>query len=146
MAFRTEESENNFTLLRLLLALMVVLGHFRLLSDGPDTRFPFNLADAAVDSFFVVSGYLITLSHERSRGLWSFYTRRIFRLYPMYCCAVLMQAAIMLALLPGGPLSEPQSTLRYLSANLMLANFVQYDIGGVLAGLRNPGIKIGRAS
>ena len=46
----------------------------------------------------------------------------------------------MLALLPGGPLSEPQSTLRYLSANLMLANFVQYDIGGVLAGLRNPGI------
>jgi peptidoglycan/LPS O-acetylase OafA/YrhL len=140
MAFRTEESENNFTLLRLLLALMVVLGHFRLLSDGPDTRFPFNLADAAVDSFFVVSGYLITLSHERSRGLWSFYTRRVFRLYPMYCCAVLMQAAIMLALLPGGPLSEPQSTLRYLSANLVLANFVQYDIGGVLAGLRNPGI------
>jgi hypothetical protein len=27
-----DESENNFTLLRLLLALMVVLGHFKLLS------------------------------------------------------------------------------------------------------------------
>jgi peptidoglycan/LPS O-acetylase OafA/YrhL len=93
-----------------------------------------------VDCFFVVSGFQITLSYERSPSLWSFYVRRIFRLYPMYACIVLIQTAIMLALLPGGPLSEPHSTLRYLSANLVLANFLQYDIGGVLSGLHNPGI------
>ncbi len=46
----------------------------------------------------------------------------------------------MLALLPGGPFSEPRSTLRYLAANMLLANFLQYDIGGVLADLHNPGI------
>ncbi len=140
MSDRLENDENNFTLLRLLLALMVVLGHFKLLSGTAYPSFPFNLADAAVDSFFVVSGFLITLSFERSRSLWSFYVRRVFRLYPMYACIVLVQTVIMLALLPNGPLSELHSTLRYLAANLLLANFMQYDIGGVLAGLRNPGI------
>jgi peptidoglycan/LPS O-acetylase OafA/YrhL len=137
---RSDEAANNFTLLRVLLALMVVLGHFKLLSGTAYPPFPFNLADAAVDCFFVVSGFLITLSHERSPSVWSFYVRRIFRLYPMYACIVLIQTAIMLALLPGGPFSELHSTLRYLAANLVLANFLQYDIGGVLSGLHNPGI------
>jgi peptidoglycan/LPS O-acetylase OafA/YrhL len=136
----TNESDNNFTLLRLLLALMVVLGHFKLLSGTAYPSFPFNLADAAVDCFFVVSGFLIAGSYERCHGVWSFYTRRVFRLYPMYLCVVLIQTAIMMALLPGGPLSALQSTVRYLAVNAMMANFLQYDIGGVLSGLGNPGI------
>ena len=140
MKLRPEEETNNFTLLRLLLALLVVLGHFKLLSGTDYPAFPFNLADAAVDSFFVVSGYLIAGSYERTRGLWSFYVRRVFRLYPMYACIVIVQACIMLALLPGGPFSEPVATLRYLGANLLFANFLQYDIGGVLNGLYNPSI------
>ena len=137
---RYAEDGNNFTLLRLLLALMVVFGHFKLLSGTAYPSFPFNLADAAVDCFFVVSGFLIALSYERSRDLWGFYVRRVFRLYPMYVCVVCVQTAIMLSLLPGGPLSAPDSTLRYLAVNLAMANFLQYDIGGVLHGLPNPGI------
>jgi peptidoglycan/LPS O-acetylase OafA/YrhL len=140
MTSRLDATENNFTLLRLMLALLVVLGHFKLLSGTAYPVFPFNLADAAVDSFFVVSGFLITLSYERCHGLWSFYVRRVFRLYPMYLCVVLLQTALMLTLLPNGPFSELPSTMRYLATNMLLANFVQYDIGGVLSGLRNPGI------
>ena len=140
MTNRLDATENNFTLLRLLLALLVVLGHFKLLSGTAYPVFPFNLADAAVDSFFVVSGFLITLSYERCHSLWSFYVRRVFRLYPMYLCVVLIQTAIMLTLLPNGPFSEVPSTVRYLATNMLLANFLQYDIGGVLSGLRNPGI------
>ena len=140
MTGRLDATENNFTLLRLLLALLVVLGHFKLLSGTAYPSFPFNLADAAVDSFFVVSGFLITLSYERCHSLWSFYVRRVFRLYPMYLCMVLIQTAIMLALLPNGLFSEVPSTVRYLATNMLLANFLQYDIGGVLSGLRNPGI------
>ena len=135
-----DEEQNNFTLLRVSLALLVVLGHSKLLSGTAWPSFPFNLADAAVDSFFVVSGFLITGSYERCRGLMAFYVRRIFRLYPMYLFIVLAQTAIMLALLPGGPLSEPRATLRYVAANAVLANFLQYDIGGVLNGLHDPGI------
>ncbi len=131
---------NNFTLLRLSLALMVVLGHAKLLSGTASPAFPFNFADAAVDSFFVVSGFLITGSYERCPGLFAFYMRRIFRLYPMYVFVVLAQASAMLALLPDGPFSEPRATLRYIAANAVMANFLQYDIGGVLDGLRNPGI------
>jgi peptidoglycan/LPS O-acetylase OafA/YrhL len=136
----TESDANNFTLLRLMLALMVVLGHAKLLSGTAWPHFPFNLADAAVDAFFVVSGWLITGSYLRCHGLWSFYVRRVFRLYPMYLCIVLAQTVAMLLLLPGGPFSEPAATLRYVAANALLANFAQYDIGGVLDGLRNPGI------
>lgn len=134
------EDANNFTLLRLTLALLVVLGHAKLLSGTAWPAFPFNLADAAVDAFFVVSGFLITGSYERCRGLLAFYVRRFFRLYPMYLFIVLAQAAAMLALLPNGPFSEPHATLRYIAANAVLANFLSYDIGGVLDGLRNPGI------
>lgn len=140
MRIRAEDENNNFTLLRLLLAFAVVFGHFKLLSGVVRPTFPFNFADAAVDSFFVVSGYLITLSYDRTRGLGAFYVRRFFRLYPMYACIVLIQTAIMLALLPGGPFSEPEQTLHYLAANLAFANFLQYDIGGVLSGLAVPGI------
>lgn len=135
-----DELKNNFTLLRLLLALMVVLGHFKLLSGTAYPLFPFNLADAAVDCFFVVSGFLIAGSYERCHGLWSFYARRACRLYPMYLCVVLIQTVIMMELLPNGPFSALDSTLRYLAANMLLANFLQYDIGGVLSGLHNPGI------
>jgi peptidoglycan/LPS O-acetylase OafA/YrhL len=140
MKVRAEGETNNFTLLRLLLALAVVLGHFKLLSGTEYPHFPSNLADAAVDCFFVVSGFLIALSYARTRGLWSFYVRRFFRLYPMYACIVLIQTGIMLSMLPGGPFSEPHATIRYLAVNLAFANFLQYDIGGVLHGLHVPGI------
>jgi peptidoglycan/LPS O-acetylase OafA/YrhL len=140
MKIRAEDETNNFTLLRMLLSLSVVLGHFKLLSGTAYPRFPFNLADAAVDCFFVVSGFLIALSYARTHGLWSFYVRRFFRLYPMYACIVLIQTGIMLSMLPGGPFSAPHDTLRYLAVNLTFANWLQYDIGGVLDGLRVPGI------
>lgn len=137
---RNEEESNNFTLLRLLLALAVVLGHFKSLSGMNDTVFPFNLADAAVDAFFVVSGFLIAGSFDRSRGVLEFYTRRVFRLLPMYVFILLVQTALILMLLPGGMLSAPERTLRYLVVNLSFANFLQYDIAGVLDRLRVPGI------
>jgi peptidoglycan/LPS O-acetylase OafA/YrhL len=140
MRIRSQDENNNFTLLRLLLSLAVVFGHFKLLSGTPRPPFPFNLADAAVDCFFIVSGYLIALSYERTHGLAAFYVRRFFRLYPMYAAIVLIQAGIMLALLPGGPFSEPSATLRYLGANLAFANFLDYDIGGVVHGLVVPGL------
>lgn len=140
MKIRAQGENNNFTLLRLLLALAVVLGHFKLLDGIQYPHFPFNLADAAVDCFFVVSGFLITLSYQRTRGLWPFYIRRFFRLYPMYATIVLIQTGIMLSMLPNGPFSAPASTLRYLAANLMFANFLQYDIGGVVHGLAVPGL------
>jgi peptidoglycan/LPS O-acetylase OafA/YrhL len=126
------EDANNFTLLRLLLAVMVVFGHFRILAGGSSAEVPYNFADAAVDCFFVVSGFLIAGSFERSRGVLAFYTRRVFRLLPMYAFVVLAQTVVLVSLLPGGPLAAPGDTLRYLVCNLVFANFAQHDIGGLL--------------
>lgn len=129
-----DESANNFTVLRLLLAVMVVFGHFKMLSGGASSRFPFNLADAGVDCFFVVSGYMITGSVERSRGVLAFYTRRVFRLVPMYGFVVLAQTVVIVSLLPDGPFSAVQQAASYVVCNLLFANFLQPDIGGVLLG------------
>jgi peptidoglycan/LPS O-acetylase OafA/YrhL len=127
------EHANNFTLLRVLLAVMVVFGHFRLLSGGVTGRFPYNLADAAVDAFFVVSGFLITGSFERSRGVTGFYIRRAFRVIPLYALVVLLQATALIVFLRVRGLSIPiGETSKYLLFNLGFANFAQHDIGGLL--------------
>lgn len=128
---------NNFTLLRLLLALMVVFGHFKLLSGTQHPPFPFNLADLAVDGFFVVSGYLITASFDGRPQLRPFYIRRLFRLYPLYIVVVLVQAVVMMAILHG---DGGGSALRYIVVNAAFLNFLQYHIGNLLAGMANPGI------
>jgi peptidoglycan/LPS O-acetylase OafA/YrhL len=141
-AAEAEATHNNFTPLRLALALLVVFGHFKLLSGTVQPAFPFNLADAAVYSFFVVSGFLIAGSYERSSTLRGYLFRRVFRLYPMYACVVLAQA-VLLAIAStqvNGFGATVAPALRYLGVNLVFANFLQYDVGGVLDHLRVPGL------
>ncbi|MBC7799191.1 MAG: acyltransferase [Gemmatimonadaceae bacterium] len=129
---------NNFTPLRLTLALLVVLGHFQLLDGVASPPFPFNYASFAVDGFFVVSGYLVTSSFDRDPDLMRFYVRRLFRIYPLYLLVVLAQTALLGALSPA---PEPLSLLRYFAVNAVFANFLQYDIAApVLTGLHTPGL------
>jgi peptidoglycan/LPS O-acetylase OafA/YrhL len=56
--------------------------------------FPATLGKVGVAIFFVVSGFCIHLSHQRSRekGYVTFFIRRFFRLYPAYLVAVLIYA------------------------------------------------------
>ncbi len=137
-----EAEHNNFTPLRLALALLVVFGHFKLLSGTQEPGVPFNFADAAVYAFFVVSGFLIAGSYERSSTLRGYLFRRVFRLYPMYACVVLAQAAVLAgaACQRDGFAATIEPALRYVSVNLVFANFLQYDVGGVLDHLRVPGL------
>ena len=60
-------AENNFTPLRLGLALLVVLGHYKLFIGIASPAFPFNYAALAVECFFVVSGYQIGRASCRER-------------------------------------------------------------------------------
>ena len=137
-----EAEHNNFTPLRLALALLVVFGHFKLLSGTQQPGVPFNFADAAVYAFFVVSGFLIAGSYERSATLRGYLFRRGFRLYPMYACVVLAQAALLavVACERNGIAATVEPALRYVGVNLLFANFLQYDVSGVLDNLRVPGL------
>src|SRR5690242_18309524 len=133
-------ADNNFTPLRLLLALLVVLGHFQLLAGVSHPTWPFDYASAAVDCFFVVSGYLVSNSFDRDPNLQRFYIRRFFRIYPLYLAVVLAQTVILGWLQAPGD-AGGRSLLRYFLVNAVFANFLQYDVGaGVLHGLVNPSL------
>jgi peptidoglycan/LPS O-acetylase OafA/YrhL len=81
---------NNFDLLRLLFAGMVCLVHAYQLSGQADllwiTRFC--SSQIAVESFFVLSGFLIFMSYEKSSSLYSYFSKRIRRIYPAYFIVV----------------------------------------------------------
>ncbi len=132
-------AHNNFTLLRVVLATLVVLGHYKLLPGITPPKGIFSLADFAVDAFFVVSGYLVYGSYDKQQSLGSFYIRRLFRIYPLYFVTVVVQG-IAMAIVAGGIFEHGGELLRYLGLNLIMANFLAHDLGGVLGGLHNPGI------
>jgi len=136
----TQPDRNNFTVLRLALALLVVLGHSHLLAGVGAPPWPFNYAAAAVDCFFVVSGYLIASSFDRDNDLRRFYLRRFFRIYPLYIAVVLAQTLFMAWLAPGGAAAHAGELLKYFAVNAVFANFLQHDVGGALSGLSDPSL------
>lgn len=130
---------NNFTLIRLVLSTLVLFGHFKILPGGLGEGLS-NYADVAVDAFFIVSGYLVSGSIDSKPSAFGFYIRRLFRLYPLYAVTIFAQAVLMLTLVPNDIASYAGETLRYIAANLVFANFLAHDIGGVLSNLHNSGI------
>jgi peptidoglycan/LPS O-acetylase OafA/YrhL len=103
------ERHNNFTLLRLILASLVIVTHAAELTDGNDSREIFHLLGGqigagqfAVEAFFVVSGYLILQSWSRQPRLGAYLVRRILRIVPGFVVAYLISALIV-GRLGGGP-------------------------------------------
>lgn len=131
---------NNFTPLRLLLSLAVVLGHFKILGGTPSPDWPYVYAAASVDCFFVVSGYLIVGSWDRMPDGERFLLRRVFRIYPLYLAVVALQT-IVLALMQPDLRAALGSLGRYFLFNAAFANFAAYDtVPPVLHGLPVPGL------
>jgi peptidoglycan/LPS O-acetylase OafA/YrhL len=125
---------NNFDLLRLLLAATVMLVHLHALSEAgalaPLSRYL--SAEFAVQGFFVISGFLVTMSHDRSRSVLGYAEKRARRIYPAYFAVVLVAAfaGLFFSTLRateyfGGP------WLRYVAANLVFLNFLAPELPGV---------------
>ena len=128
---------NNFDLLRLVFASSVVFWHAYSLSRQRELE-PLALlfsADLAVKAFFVVSGYLVVMSCERSSSVGDYAARRARRIYPAYA-AVVLGCAIGAAFLSTLPLAEyfDARVLRYLAANLVFLNFLAPTLPGVFEG------------
>ncbi len=127
---------NNIAELRLLFAASVVFSHaFTLLAADRFLLIRIILnSEAAVQGFFILSGYLVFGSYDRLREPLTFYRRRLLRIYPGYLAAVLLFSglAIVQALLAGERVEWGQLP-RFAVANLTALNFLQPQIGGVFA-------------
>ena len=127
-------AKNNFDLLRLLFSGTVCLFHAHVLSGYQELGevFGFLSAAVAVKAFFVVSGFLIFMSFERSSSFVSYASKRARRIYPAYF-TVVMLCAIGLILASsktvGGYFSF--AWVKYLLANLTFLNFLQHNLPGV---------------
>lgn len=131
---RASLHQNNFDLLRFTFAFMVFLVHAHVLSQRPELAAlsRWLSAELAVESFFVVSGYLVFMSFENSASTADYLEKRARRIYPAYFAVVVAAAAAGIALtqLPlGAYLSS--GTVRYLVANLAFLNFLAPELPGV---------------
>ena len=108
---------NNFGLLRLLLALAVVVSHAFSVATGRGEDEPwmqttgFTLGEHAVNGFFALSGFLVTMSYER-RGWRDYVLARTLRIAPGLIAATLVVALLlgpaMTRLDLGSYLADPQ--------------------------------------
>src|SRR5690349_23148622 len=88
-------TRNNFNLVRLILAVMVVAYHIVVLSGGVSAAGVPELSLAAqlgVQGFFVVSGFLVWESFARSPSLRVYAEKRARRLLPAYVTVVVLCA------------------------------------------------------
>jgi peptidoglycan/LPS O-acetylase OafA/YrhL len=127
-------TRNNFDLLRLLFAGTVGLVHSYELSGYPELGWIVRILSSAVavKAFFVVSGFLIFMSFERSSSISSYARKRIRRIYPAYF-TVVMLCAIFLVAVSSKSIGDYFSLawIKYLVANLAFLNFLQPTLPGV---------------
>lgn len=138
----TISRENNFDFLRLLFASLVIVSHsfpltgvrqlepLRVISNGQ-----LDLGGFAVKCFFILSGFLIFQSLERSSSLLNYLWKRVLRLFPGLFFMLLFVLLVVPFVYTGEmPLLENKSYLTYLPRQMMLYN-LQDSIDGVFVGM-----------
>ena len=141
-----EGRRDNFLLIRLVAATLVIYGHgFALAALGSAQRDFFTQylnyrysGDVAVAVFFLISGFLVAGSLDRSKSIVRFALARAVRLFPGLWVCVLVCALVL------GPLVTVQSqadywssplTWTYVWSNASLAE-IQWLLPGVFEGNR----------
>ena len=130
-----EKKDNNFNLVRIYLSLSVLFFHAFELSGQKELSFLnriFNV-DRAVDAFFIISGYLIMKSYERSASGKEYFIKRIRRIYPAYLVVVTLCALLcfLVSTYPPAEYFRSPMLYKYLLANALFLNFIQPDLPGV---------------
>ena len=129
---------NNVGLLRMILALLVIISHSPELIDGNRSREiltrifgTLSLGEVGVDGFFLLSGYLIAKSFQRSPTVLGYLVKRILRIYPGYV------AAFLISVLLVGPLAgAARISLGALFAQIQQMALLQRPMAaGVFPGL-----------
>ena len=138
--------ENNFDFMRLSLAVLVIYSHAYALGLGSEALEPVLRAThgqisggvIAVDSFFVMSGFLITASAERSRGVGAYLKKRVARIYPAFIVAMILSVLLILPL-SGGRLYYSGWPARLGNFLLQTLRLWEFSYTGAFKGNPFPG-------
>ncbi|MDU0332797.1 acyltransferase [Paenibacillus sp. 3LSP] len=140
IADRFNGRENNFDILRLMAATLVIFSHAYPLTLGSNeyepliklTRGQETFGGLGVSIFFILSGFLITYSFERCANIYEYFRNRILRIFPALLILIFFTVFVLGPILTTLDLktyfSSP-ATLRYLES-FMLVN-MQYGLPGV---------------
>ena len=130
---------NNFDLLRFLFAFAVFLVHACVLSGEHALLFlnQWLSSEIAVQSFFVVSGFLIFMSYENTSTALRYFEKRARRILPAYVSVIVLVviAGFFLTTVSWQEYLSIQ-TFKYLAANLLFLNFLQPELPGLFADNR----------
>ncbi|MBP0905646.1 acyltransferase family protein [Mariniflexile gromovii] len=126
---------NNFDFLRVVFATTVAIAHIIELS-GIEIFQPYKVffnTRLAIDGFFVISGFLIAKSFEKSNTIKEYITKRIKRIVPAYFF-VIMLSAILFSLISTYSITNyflSSGFWKYLAANLTFQNYFCPCLPGV---------------
>ena len=127
--------KNNFDLLRLFFAFIVVFGHIIALthvSEFQKFKYYFDTY-LSVTAFFCISGFLIAKSYASTNSLKKYFVKRAARLLPAYI-TVIFVCAVCLGLISTYTLKEYYShhqLYKYITSNLFFLNFLEPCLPGV---------------
>lgn len=128
---------NNFDILRLLCAVMVLASHSYALLGLKDSEPLYLLtgsmllSDIGLCGFFTISGYLIFQSLQNSSSLLSYLMKRCLRIFPgLVCCLVLTVLMCRLFYTGDGMYFAQNETYSFVWRNLLLYP-MQWTIPGV---------------
>ena len=141
IAAHLARKSDNFLLLRIIAALMVIYGHsFPLTRDiGASEIFLAHgwriySGDIAVDLFFVISGFMVSGSFLSRGSLGEYLTARLLRIVPAYAFILLACAFVIGPLLTtlstSAYFSHPE-TLAYVAKNLHFSSDMAWTLPGV---------------
>lgn len=134
---------NNFDTLRCGAAVAVLFSHAFAVSEGEAAPQPLallsggqtDLGSVAVLIFFVISGYLITQSYDRSPYMWRFLKARMLRIFPGLLLTVCFAAAVLGPAVTSMPIAayfNDPATASYVPRNMSLVR-MQSGLPGVFA-------------
>ncbi len=128
-----EGHDNFFTPMRLLFALMVLVGHAFVVKIGdtaaePSLFFDYKPSYVAVNLFFIASGFLVTKSMLYRGDIPEYSSARLLRIYPALIVHVLFVMFLIGPFVTNLPLKEFFTSGSFLSQPLQVLSFADTDM------------------
>lgn len=122
---------NNFDLIRISMAMLVVWSHsFALYRGSESTELMSRLTQGVINSgnlgvfvFFMVSGFLITQSLDRSSSYWSYLRKRVARIHPGFIVATSICAFVIVPIYSDTAEYTSRAVAKTLGLNLLLQGY-----------------------